>query len=129
MKQEHFHIVSLNHRNTTIDQVGGLHVPEDRQQAFLTGLKEQLGVQGITYLDLQPGGFMLVDEAYFCMGRLQQLFQFFQPDEETCAPSCPVPRCSTAKRPSVTVPGQRGPGIHGPRANPHSGPVGHGAFA
>ena len=83
MKQEHFHIVSLNHRNTTIDQVGGLHVPEDRQQAFLTGLKEQLGVQGITYLTTcNRVEFMLVDEAYFCMGRLQQLFQAFQPDEE-----------------------------------------------
>ena len=47
VKQEHLHIVSLNHRNTTIDQVGRLHVPEDRQQAFLTGLKEQLGVRNI----------------------------------------------------------------------------------
>ena len=58
-------------------------MPEDRQQAFLTGLKEQLGVQGITYLTTcNRVEFMLVDEAYFCMGRLQQLFQAFQPDEE-----------------------------------------------
>ena len=75
VKQEHLHIVSLNHRNTTIDQVGRLHVPEDRQQAFLTGLKEQLGVQGIAYLTTcNRVEFMMVDEAYFCMGRLQQLF-------------------------------------------------------
>ena len=83
VKQEHLHIVSLNHRNTTIDQVGRLHVPEDRQQAFLTGLKEQLGVQGIAYLSTcNRVEFMMVDEAYFCMGRLQQLFQTFQPNEE-----------------------------------------------
>ncbi|MGB1618503.1 MAG: hypothetical protein ACPHBM_02675, partial [Flavobacteriales bacterium] len=83
MKQEHLHIVSLNHRNTTIDQVGRLHVPEDRQQTFLTGLKEQLGVQGIAYLTTcNRVEFMMVDEAYFCMGRLQQLFQTFQPREE-----------------------------------------------
>ena len=83
VKQEYLHIVSLNHRNTTIDQVGRLHVPEDRQQAFLTGLKEQLGVQGIAYLTTcNRVEFMMVDEAYFCMGRLQQLFQTFQPNEE-----------------------------------------------
>ena len=83
VKQEHLHIVSLNHRNTTIDQVGRLHMPEDRQQAFLTGLKEQLGVQGIAYLTTcNRVEFMMVDEAYFCMGRLQQLFQTFQPEEE-----------------------------------------------
>lgn len=83
MKQEHLHIVSLNHRNSTIEQVGRLHVPEDRQQAFLTDLKQQLGIQGIAYLTTcNRVEFMMVDEAYFCMGRLQQLFQTFQPDEE-----------------------------------------------
>ena len=82
MKQEHLHIVSLHHRNTTID-----HGPPARARGpaaeFLTGLKEQLGVQGIAYLTTcNRVEFMMVDEAYFCMGRLQQLFQTFQPDEE-----------------------------------------------
>lgn len=81
VRQEHLHIVSLNHRNAPISRIGGLHVPEDRQEAFLTSLKETLGVQGIAYLTTcNRVEFIIVDESYFCMGRLQQLFQVFEPD-------------------------------------------------
>ena len=83
MKQEHLHIVSLNHRNTTIEQVGKLHIPEDRQQEFLTRLKDELDVEGIAYLTTcNRVEFIMVDKAYFCMGRLQKLFQTFEPDNE-----------------------------------------------
>ena len=81
LRQEHLHIVSLNHRNAPVERIGRLHVPEERQQAFLTQLKSDLGVQGIAYLTTcNRVEFILVDEAYFCMGRLQQLFQAFDPD-------------------------------------------------
>lgn len=81
MRQEHLHIVSLNHRNAPIERIGKLHVPEDRQEEFLTRLKDKLEVQGIAYLTTcNRVEFILVDEAYFCMGRLQQLFQCFDPD-------------------------------------------------
>ena len=81
LRQEHLHIVSLNHRNAPVERIGRLHVPEERQQAFLTQLKADLGVQGIAYLTTcNRVEFILVDEAYFCMGRLQQLFQAFAPD-------------------------------------------------
>ena len=81
VRQEHLHIVSLNHRNAPVERIGRLHVPEARQQAFLTQLKSDLGVQGIAYLTTcNRVEFILVDEAYFCMGRLQQLFQAFDPD-------------------------------------------------
>ncbi len=83
MHNEHLHIVSLHHRNASIERIGQLHVPEDRQEAFLTDLKTALGVEGIAYLTTcNRVEFMMVDEAYFCMGRLQQLFQAFHPDEE-----------------------------------------------
>ena len=83
MKPANLHIVSLNHRNATIEQLGKLHVPEDRQHAFLAHLKALLGVQGIAYLTTcNRVEFIMVDEAYFCMGRLQQLFQAFEPDTE-----------------------------------------------
>ena len=79
---EHLHIVSLHHRNAAIERIGQLHVPEDRQPAFLEQLKDTLGVQGIAYLTTcNRVEFMMVDESYFCMGRLQQLFQAFSPDE------------------------------------------------
>ena len=79
---EHLHIVSLHHRNAAIERIGQLHVPEDRQAAFLEQLKDTLGVQGIAYLTTcNRVEFMMVDESYFCMGRLQQLFQAFSPDE------------------------------------------------
>ncbi len=82
VRQEHLHIVSLNHRNAPIERIGKLHVPAERQQAFLTRLKDKLEVQGIAYLTTcNRVEFILVDEAYFCMGRLQQLFQCFDPDE------------------------------------------------
>lgn len=81
MRQEHLHIVSLNHRNAPIERIGQLHIPEDSQQTFLKQLKEKLEVQGIAYLTTcNRVEFILVDEAYFCMGRLQQLFQAFAPD-------------------------------------------------
>ena len=81
VRQEHLHIVSLNHRNAPIDRIGRLHVPADRQQDFLTQLKTQLGIQGLAYLTTcNRVEFVMVDEAYFCMGRLQQLFQAFEPD-------------------------------------------------
>lgn len=45
-------------------------------------LKNTLGVQGLAYLTTcNRVEFILVDEAYFCMGRLQQLFQAFAPDD------------------------------------------------
>ena len=82
MRQDHLHIVSLNHRNAPISRVGSLHVPEERQEAFLNELKNTLGVQGLAYLTTcNRVEFILVDEAYFCMGRLQQLFQAFAPDD------------------------------------------------
>ena len=57
-----------------------MHVPEERQEAFLIELKKVLGVQGLAYLTTcNRVEFILVDEAYFCMGRLQQLFQMFNP--------------------------------------------------
>ena len=81
VRQEHLHIVSLNHRNAPIDRIGRLHVPAERQQDFLTRLKSQLGVQGLAYLTTcNRVEFVMVDEAYFCMGRLQQLFQAFEPN-------------------------------------------------
>ena len=59
-----------------------MHVPEERQEAFLIELKNTLGVQGLAYLTTcNRVEFILVDEAYFCMGRLQQLFQMFAPDQ------------------------------------------------
>ena len=59
-----------------------MHVPEERQEAFLIALKNTLGVQGLAYLTTcNRVEFILVDEAYFCMGRLQQLFQMFEPDQ------------------------------------------------
>ncbi|MGB0171094.1 MAG: glutamyl-tRNA reductase [Flavobacteriales bacterium] len=83
MHTDHLHIVSLHHRNVAIERIGQMHVPEDRQAAFLEQLKATLGVEGIAYLTTcNRVEFMMVDEAYFCMGRLQQLFQAFSPDEE-----------------------------------------------
>lgn len=83
VQTEHLHIVSLNHRNAAIERIGQLHVPEERQQSFLTDLKSTLGVQGIAYLTTcNRVEFMMVDESYFCMGRLQLLFQAFNPSEE-----------------------------------------------
>lgn len=83
VQNEHLHIVSLHHRNASIERIGQLHVPEDRQEAFLSDLKETLGVQGIAYLTTcNRVEFMMVDETYFCMGRLQQLFQAFSPNED-----------------------------------------------
>lgn len=83
MKPANLHIVSLNHRNATIEQLGKLHVTEDRQKAFLANLKAHLGIQGIAYLTTcNRVEFIMVDEAYFCMGRLQQLFQAFEPNTE-----------------------------------------------
>ncbi|MCH1575796.1 MAG: hypothetical protein L7S67_05940 [Flavobacteriales bacterium] len=82
MRQDHLHIVSLNHRNAPISRIGKMHVPEERQEAFLIALKNTLGVQGLAYLTTcNRVEFILVDEAYFCMGRLQQLFQMFEPDQ------------------------------------------------
>lgn len=47
---------------------------------FLSRIKAQLGVQGLAYLTTcNRVEFIMVDEAYFCMGRLQQLFQAFNP--------------------------------------------------
>ena len=67
-----------------IERIGQLHVPEDKQATFLEQLKATLGVQGIAYLTTcNRVEFMMVDESYFCMGRLQQLFQTFSPDEDT----------------------------------------------
>ena len=64
---EHLHIVSLHHRNAAIERIGQLHVPEDRQAAFLEQLKDTLGVQGIAYLTTcNRVEFMMVDESYFC---------------------------------------------------------------
>jgi len=81
VQHDHLHIVSLNHRNAPVERIGRLHVPEDRQQDFLSQLKSRLGVQGIAYLTTcNRVEFIMVDEAYFCMGRLQQLFQAFEPD-------------------------------------------------
>lgn len=81
MQQGNLHIVSLNHRNAPIERIGRLHVPEDRQRPFLEQLKEHLDVEGLAYLTTcNRVEFILVDEAYFCMGRLQQLFQAFDPD-------------------------------------------------
>lgn len=81
MRQEHLHIVSVNHRNAPIERIGRLHVPEDRQHQFLTELKASLGLRGLAYLTTcNRVEFIIVDDAYFCMGRLQQLFQAFQPD-------------------------------------------------
>ena len=81
---DHLHIVSLHHRNMAIERIGQLHVPEDKQATFLEQLKATLGVQGIAYLTTcNRVEFMMVDESYFCMGRLQQLFQTFSPDEDT----------------------------------------------
>ena len=83
MHTDHLHIVSLHHRNVAIERIGQMHVPEDRQAAFLEQLKATLGVEGIAYLTTcNRVEFMMVDESYFCMGRLQQLFQAFSPDEE-----------------------------------------------
>lgn len=80
---DHLHIVSLHHRNVAIERIGQMHVPEDRQAAFLEQLKATLGVKGIAYLTTcNRVEFMMVDESYFCMGRLQQLFQSFSPDED-----------------------------------------------
>jgi len=80
---DHLHIVSLHHRNVDIERIGQLHVSEDRQAVFLDQLKATLGVQGIAYLTTcNRVEFMMVDESYFCMGRLQQLFQTFSPNEE-----------------------------------------------
>jgi glutamyl-tRNA reductase len=80
---DNLHIVSLHHRNVAIERIGQMHVPEDRQAAFLEQLKATLGVEGIAYLTTcNRVEFMMVDESYFCMGRLQQLFQAFSPDEE-----------------------------------------------
>lgn len=54
---------------------------EDRQREFLTGLKSALGVRAMAYLTTcNRVEFILIDDAYFCMGRLQQLFQAFGPD-------------------------------------------------
>lgn len=81
MHMDRLHIVSLNHRNAPLERIGRLHIPEDRQQAFLSELKASLGVKGLAYLTTcNRVEFILVDEAYFCMGRLQQLFQAFDPD-------------------------------------------------
>ena len=83
MHNEHLHIVSLHHRNASIERIGQLHVPEERQEAFLTDLKTALGLEGIAYLTTcNRVEFVMVDEAYFCMGRLQKLFHAFHPDEE-----------------------------------------------
>ena len=83
MHTDHLHIVSLHHRNVAIERIGQMHVPEDRQAAFLAQLKATLGVEGVAYLTTcNRVEFMMVDESYFCMGRLQQLFQAFSPDEE-----------------------------------------------
>ena len=83
MHTDNLHIVSLHHRNVAIERIGQMHVPEDRQAAFLEQLKATLGVEGIAYLTTcNRVEFMMVDESYFCMGRLQQLFQAFSPDEE-----------------------------------------------
>lgn len=83
MHTDHLHIVSLHHRNVAIERIGQMHVPEDRQAAFLEQLKATLGVEGVAYLTTcNRVEFMMVDESYFCMGRLQQLFQAFSPDEE-----------------------------------------------
>ena len=83
MHTDHLHIVSLHHRNVAIERIGQLHVTEDRQAAFLGQLKATLGVQGIAYLTTcNRVEFVMVDESYFCMGRLQQLFQTFSPDED-----------------------------------------------
>ena len=83
LQNEYLHIVSLHHRNAAIERIGQLHVPEDRQAEFLGALKEKLGVQGIAYLTTcNRVEFIMVDETYFCMGRLQQLFEAFSPDEE-----------------------------------------------
>ena len=52
------------------------------KRPFLQRLKNTLGVEGLAYLTTcNRVEFILVDEAYFCMGRLQQLFQMFEPDE------------------------------------------------
>ena len=76
MHMDRLHIVSLNHRNAPLERIGRLHIPEDRQQAFLTELKDLIGVQGLAYLTTcNRVEFIIVDTAYFCMGRLQQLFQ------------------------------------------------------
>lgn len=81
MHMDRLHIVSLNHRNAPLERIGRLHIPEDRQQAFLSELKDLIGVQGLAYLTTcNRVEFIIVDEAYFCMGRLQQLFQAFNPD-------------------------------------------------
>jgi len=83
VQTEHLHIVSLHHRNAPIERIGQLHVPEERQELFLSELKSQLGLQGIAYLTTcNRVEFMMVDEAYFCMGRLQQLFRAFEPSDE-----------------------------------------------
>lgn len=83
MHTDQLHIVSLHHRNVAIERIGQLHVPEDRQAAFLEQLKATLGVQGIAYLTTcNRVEFVMVDESYFCMGRLQQLFHTFSPDED-----------------------------------------------
>ena len=79
----HLHIVSLHHRNAPIERIGQLHVPEDRQEGFLSQLKTNLGLQGIAYLTTcNRVEFIMVDDAYFCMGRLQQLFQAFDPSAD-----------------------------------------------
>ncbi len=78
------HIVSLHHRNAPIERIGQFHVPEDQQKVFLSRLKTDLGLQGLAYLTTcNRVEFIMVDEAYFCMGRLQQLFQAFEPTAET----------------------------------------------
>jgi glutamyl-tRNA reductase len=80
----HLHIVSLHHRNAPIERIGQFHVPEDQQKVFLSRLKTDLGLQGLAYLTTcNRVEFIMVDEAYFCMGRLQQLFQAFEPTAET----------------------------------------------
>ena len=55
-----------------MERIGQFHVPEDRQEVFLSRAETQLGLQGMAYLTTcNRVEFIMVDEAYFCMGRLR----------------------------------------------------------
>ncbi|MBS1646450.1 MAG: glutamyl-tRNA reductase [Bacteroidetes bacterium] len=50
MREEHFYIVAVSHKNFSLSEIGKLHLEEEHQQEILNKLKTDLGLKELLYL-------------------------------------------------------------------------------
>lgn len=78
---ENLQIVTLTHKNTSLELIGQLHIDDDRRPTFLSELKEKLEVSELAYLSTcNRVEFIFNTESYFCKGRQHQLLESFSID-------------------------------------------------